>query len=329
MKRDPDPDRSIDRRDFLRVGAAAGMGLLAGTASAGPAASRTPAGAAATTKPMPTRNLGRTGHKVSLFSLGGESALDKPNHRDVAIPIIERALDLGVNYLDTAPWYGRPERWSQRYIGEVMKHRRKEAYLATKTHDRTYDGSMRLLEESLRLLQTDHVDAWQLHRLSYPSDNDEVFGKNGAMKALLEAREQGVVRYLGITGHTDPEVLMEAMRRFDFDQILMAFNAADPHHLSFTAKLLPMAVEKRMGIIGMKVCARGRLLEKISMREAMDYVLSYPVSTVIVGCDSIAQLEENVELARTHIPISAQQMAALHERTKPIASQALWFRRDA
>ena len=113
------------------------------------------------------------------------------------------------------------------------------------------------------------------------------------------------------------------------DQILMAFNAADPHHLSFTAKLLPMAVEKRMGIIGMKVCARGRLLEKISMREAMDYVLSYPVSTVIVGCDSIAQLEENVELARTHTPINAQQMAALHERTKPIASQALWFRRDA
>lgn len=329
MKRDPDANRGIDRRDFLRLGAAAGMGLLAGRSDAATAAATPAADAPAPPKPMPTRNLGRTGHKVRLFSLGGEAALDKPNNHDTAIPLIERALDLGVNYLDTAPWYGRPERWSQRYLGEVMKRRRKEAYLATKTHDRSYDGSMRLLEESLRLLQTDHVDAWQLHRLSYPDDNDEVFGKHGAMKALLEAREQGMVRYLGITGHTDPDVLMEAMRRFDFDQILMAFNAADPHHLSFTAKLLPMAVEKRMGIIGMKVCARGRLFEKITMREAMDYVLSFPVSTVIVGCDSIAQLEENVELARTHTPISDTQMTALHARTKPIASRALWFRRGA
>lgn len=278
---------------------------------------------------MPTRNLGRTGHKVALFSLGGESALDKPDHHDVAIPLIERALDLGVNYLDTAPWYGRPERWSQRYIGEVMKRRRKEVYLATKTHDRTYDGSMRLLEEALKLLQTDHVDAWQLHRLSTPEDNAQVFGKNGAMKALLEARESGMVRNLGITGHTDPDVLMEAMRRFEFDQILMAFNAADPHHLSFTAKLLPLAIEKRMGIIGMKVCARGRLLGRITMREAMNYVLSYPVSTVIVGCDTIAQLEENIEIARTFTPINAAQMAALHERTEPIARECLWFRRGA
>ena len=278
---------------------------------------------------MATRNLGRTGHKVRLFSLGGESALDKPDNHDVAIPLIERALDLGVNYLDTAPWYGRPERWSQRYIGEVMKKRRKEVYLATKTHDRTYDGSMRLLEDSLKLLHTDHVDAWQLHRLSTPEDNAQVFGKNGAMKALLEARESGLVRYLGITGHTDPDVLMDAMRRFDFDQILMAFNAADPHHLSFTAKLLPLAVEKRMGIIGMKVCARGRLLSKITMREAMDYVLTYPVSTVIVGCDTIGQLEENVELARTFTPLSAAQVATIHDRTEPIARECLWFRRGA
>jgi predicted aldo/keto reductase-like oxidoreductase len=188
---------------------------------------------------------------------------------------------------------------------------------------------MRLLEEALELLQTDHVDAWQLHRLTTPEDNTQVFGKNGAMKALLQARESGMVRNLGITGHTDPDVLIEAMRRFEFDQILMAFNAADPHHLSFTAKLLPLAVEQRMGIIGMKVCARGRLLDAITMREAMDYVLSYPVSTVIVGCDSIAQLEENVEIARTFTPVSAAQMADLHDRTAPIARECLWFRRGA
>ena len=329
MSREPDPpQRPMDRRDLLRLGAAAGLGVLAGGAAPGAEA----AGATETPRKvatMPSRNLGRTGHKVRLFSLGGESALDKPDNHEVAIPLIERALDLGVNYLDTAPRYGRPERWSQRYIGEVMKRRRKEVYLATKTHDRTYDGSMRLLEDSLKLLQTDHVDAWQLHRLSTPEDNAQVFGKDGAMKALLKARESGLVRYLGITGHTDPDVLMDAMRRFPFDQILMAFNAADPHHLSFTAKLLPLAVEKRMGIIGMKVCARGRLLEKISMREAMDYVLSHPVSTVIVGCDSIAQLEENIELARTFTPINAAQMADLHQRTEADARDCLWFRRGA
>ena len=324
------PTRRLDRRDLFRLGAAAGAGLVVGSAGLpGLVSSAVAKSESKPGKPMPTRNLGRTGHKVALFSLGGESALDKPNNHDVAVPLIHRALDLGVNYLDTAPWYGRPERWSQRYIGEVMKTRRKEAYLATKTHDRSYDGSMRLLEESLRLLQTDYIDAWQLHRLSYPGDNDQVFGKDGAMKALLEARESGVVRYLGITGHTDPEVLMEAMRRFDFDQILMAFNAADPHHLSFTAQLLPMAVEKEMGIIGMKVCARGRILQAITMREAMNYVLSFPVSTVIVGCDDIPQLEENISLARSFTPISDRQMADLHERTKPVASQSLFFRRDA
>ena len=323
----------IDRRELFRLGTAVGAGLVAGqlglpdlVAGETQPAKKTEGGAG---KPMPTRNLGRTGHQVALFSLGGESALDKPNNHDVAIPIIHRALDLGVTYLDTAPWYGRPERWSQRYIGEVMKDRRDEVYLATKTHDRSYDGSMRLLEDSLELLQTDVIDAWQLHRLSFPNDNDEVFAEDGAMKALLEAKEQGVVRNLGITGHTDPDVLMEAMRRYDFDQILMAFNAADPHHLSFTEELLPMAVEKEMGIIGMKVCSRGRILEKITMREAMNYVLSFPVSTVIVGCDSIEMLEENIELARSFQPISERQMAELHERTKPIASRSLWFRRDA
>lgn len=318
----------IDRRRFMKLGALAGLGCAASSA-AGRAEAAAEKAPPAQREAMPTRNLGRMGYKVGLFSLGGESALKQPDNQEQAVSIIHRALDLGVNYLDTAPWYGLPERWSQRYIGEVMKTRRKEVYLATKTHDRTYDGSMRLLEDSLNLLHTDRIDAWQLHRLSYPKDNDEVFGKNGAMKALLEAREQGVVRNLGITGHTDPDVLMEAIRRFDFDQILMAFNAADPHHLSFTEKLLPLAVERRMGIIGMKVPARGRLLGTITMREAMDYVLSYPVSTVIVGCDDVAQLEENVELARTFNPINATQMAALHERTKPVASRALFFRRGA
>ena len=151
--------------------------------------------------------------------------------------------------------------------------------------------------------------------------SSEIFGKGGALEALIQAREQKMVRYLGVTGHSDPDVLMECLRRFDFDQILMALNAADPHHRSFQEKLLPMAVDKQMGIIGMKIPARGRILNSwqpdkshdsgwnqpaskpgvLAMKEAMYFTLSLPVSTVIIGCDSIAQLEgKRATRARLH-----------------------------
>lgn len=331
---DPKPSTSqpFDRRDFLRLGVTAGAGFLAGgLASPADGSLGAPAKPAPLPLPgMPTRNLGRTGHRPAIFSLGGESAIKQPHNEAVAVPLIERALDLGVNYIDTAADYGGVERWSQRHIGQVMKRRRSEVFLASKTHDRTRDGSLRLLEESLRLLQTDHLDLWQLHRLGEMDDVDRVFAKGGAMEAMHEARKQKLVRHIGITGHTDPDVLIEAMRRHDFDTILMAINAADPHHLSFGAKLLPLAVEKRMGIIGMKIPSRGRLLQgrgPLTMREAFDYVLSLPVSTVIIGCDSIAQLEENVELARSFVPISESERAALTARTEDVARSALFFRR--
>ena len=202
---------------------------------------------------MPTRNLGKTGYKVGIFSLGGQAALEQPNNFDVAVPIIERALDLGVNYIDTSSIYGGPERWSEQYVGKVMAHRRNEAFLATKTKERTRDGSMRMIEKSLQLLQTDHVDLWQLHDIGTMTDVNEVFAKGGAMEALLEMQEQKVVRHLGITGHYRPDALMECIRRYPFDTILMAMNAADPHHYSFNEALLPLAVERQMGIIGMKI----------------------------------------------------------------------------
>ena len=174
---------------------------------------------------------------------------------------------------------------------------------------------------------------------------DAAFAKGGAIEALVEARDQGIVRHLGISGHADPDVLIAAMERFDFDTILLALNAADPHHLSFKAKLLPLAVEKEMGIIGMKVPARGLILKSwqepddpgsryagtvpgtLDMREAMRYVLSLPVSTVIIGCDSVAQLEENVDIARAFTPMSDGQLAELERRAEPVHKQALFFRR--
>ena len=349
----PSDPQNLDRRDFIRLGTAASAGLLTGAMATPAGAART--GAALpplpvnprTPEAMPMRNLGRTGYRVGIFSLGGQAAVEQPNNEAVAVPIVERALDLGVNYVDTAAAYGGPQRWSQRYIGKVMKRRRKEAFLTSKTNDRTRDGSLRLLEESLRLLNTDHLDLWQIHNLSRLEQVDEIFAPGGAMAALQQAREQKMVRFLGVTGHADPDVLMEAIRRFEFDTLLLALNAADPHHLSFAEKLLPMAVEKQLGIIGMKIPARGRILDSwtpppldqqreierparpgtLKMREALYYVLSLPVSTVIVGCDSVAQVEEDVALARAFTPLSPAQMAALTARTAPVAKQALSFRR--
>jgi len=320
----------VDRRDFLKLGTAATVGFLAGALPAGAQKALSPLPENPRTRDaMPTRNLGKTGYRTALFSLGGQAAIEKPNNEEVAVPIVERALDLGVNHIDTAAAYGRPDRWSQRYIGQVIKRRRRETFLATKTHDRTRDGSWKLLEDSLNLLQTDHLDLWQIHNLTRMEQVEQIFAPDGAVQALLEAREQKIVRHLGVTGHADPYVLAEAIRRFPFDTILLALNAADKHHLSFIENLLPLAVEKQMGIIGMKVPARGRILgaSGITMRQAYDYVLSLPVSTVIIGCDSVAQLEENIQLAHTFTPLNDEQMAALVARVEPIHRDALFFRR--
>jgi hypothetical protein len=299
---------------------------------------------------MPVRNLGQTGQTVGIFSLGGQAAVERPGNESAAVAIVERALDLGVNYIDTSSIYGGSQRWSERNIGQVMKRRRKEVYLASKTKERTRDASLRMLEESLKLLNTDQLDLWQLHDIGISEDVDAVFAKGGAMEALTLARDQKMVRHLGITGHFRPEPLIDAIQRFAFDTILIAANAADKYHFSFAANLLPLAVEKRMGIIGMKIPSRGRLLSSwtpptierqqrswegsvianspgpLSMREAMYYSLTLPLSTVIVGCDSVAQLEENIRLAREFTPLSDAAMATITDRVQTVARQALFFK---
>jgi len=306
----------FSRRDFVKAGATGTAALILG--------SKTPSAAA---PPMPERPFGRTGHNVRLFSLGGQATLEKPGTHDESIAIINRAIDLGVNYIDTAR-YGNGI--SQTYIGEVMKTRRKEVFLATKTRDRTRDGSLKLLEESLRTLQTDRLDLWQLHNISEIKELDQIFAKDGAIEALKKARDEKTVRFLGITGHFDPDVLIEGLNRFEFDTILMALNPSDPHHLPFQTKLLPMAVQRKMGIIAMKVPARGRLFRQggiTSMKDAMTYVLSKPVCTLIVGCDNVKQVEENVQIAKEFKPLSAEKMAQLEGLTASYAMEASFFKR--
>ncbi len=306
----------LTRRDFVKIGLAGAAGLAAVPAIAGATAPIPLA--------LPTRPLGRTGHHPFIFSLGAQASLEQADKHDVSIAILNRAIDLGVNYIDTAAAYGRPrdaskQRWeldgvSQTFVGEVMATRRKEVYLASKVDDRTKEGGLRQLEQSLRLLKTDHLDLWQIHNVSTEAQLEQIFGTGGVIEAMVSARDQKMVRHLGITGHFDPAVLAKAIDRFPFDTILLALNAADKHHLPFTQELLPLANKKNMGVIGMKIPARDRLFKDgavTSMKDAMNYVLTLPVSTVIIGCKTVEQLEENVAIAKAFKPLPAAEMARI------------------
>ena len=346
------PER-MSRRQFIGGGIAATVALASGEAAAVPEQAKTPAKKSAKEHPynsrthhaMPTRNLGKTGYQVGIFSLGGQATLEIQGTEKESVAIVSRALDLGVNYIDTAAAYGGGV--SETHIGHVMKDRRGEAFLASKTNDRTYDGSMRLLEKSLKQLQTDHLDLWQLHNVRTRDELSAIFAPDGALKALQKAREEGRVRFLGITGHYEPLVLADAINRFGFDTILMAVNAADTHYLSFRRYLLPVAQQKGMGIIGMKLATRGRMLSSwtppplesqperlrtpkpgtITMRESLFYNCTLPLSTNIVGVDTLQQLEENVRWASEFSPLSAAEMEAIEDKTLPIVRQGLYFRR--
>lgn len=345
------------RRGFLKSSAAAAAGVMgavvSGSAIAETVDTKIPskADSHAVQEMMPTRNLGKTGFRTGIFGLGGQGALEKTNNDAVALPIIQRALELGVNYFDTSAIYGGPDRWSEQYLGKGLKGYRDQVFIASKTKERTRDDALRNIEVSLKLLNTDRIDSWQLHDVGLIEEVDQIFGKGGAMEALLQARDQKMVRHLGITGRFRPDALMEGIRRFPFDTVLMGLNAADKYYYSFAKELLPMAVERQMGIIGMKVMARGRILSSwtpppvevqkhswegtgaiattpgtLTKHETMFYTMSLPISTAIIGCDSVEQVEECADLARTFTPLNDVQMAQLADKTEPIAKQALFFR---
>jgi aryl-alcohol dehydrogenase-like predicted oxidoreductase len=282
----------------------------------------THANAVAANPPIPSRRLGQTGCDVTQFALGGEGVLRTHGRMAEAVAVIHRALDQGVTYCDTAPAYAG----SLDYYGAALGERRRQVFLASKTHDRTRDGSLRLLDESLKRLRTDHLDLWQLHDLRTAGDLQMIFGRGGALEALIQARDDGRVRFLGLTGHHDPAILLEAIRRFDFDTVLVALNVADVHRLSFARTVLVEAARRGMGVIGMKVYAAGVLVHgggspPVTSAEAMGYVLSLAgVSTVIIGCSSPAEVDENARNARSFQPFDERTIRALEERTCAHAS---------
>lgn len=289
---------------------------------------------------IPQRLLGNTGRKVGIFSLGGQATIEIPGKSEKAIEIIHRALDMGINYIDTAAAYGRATETivkkdamgtSEKNLGEVLNTRRSEVFLSSKTHDRTYDGSMRLLEQSLKNLQTDHLDMWQIHNVKRREIDtlDEMFKEDGVIKAMEKARDEGIVKFIGCTGHEDALVLRTLIERYPFDNILMAVNAADKHYDSFIDNLMPTAVEKNMGIIGMKIPARDRIFSNggiITMKEALEYVLTLPVSTTIIGIDNISELEENINIASEFKSLTEDEMLAIEEKTKPHYEDLMFFK---
>ena len=282
------------------------------------------------TSEIPRRAFGNTGESLSIYSLGGQATLEEAWGHDKAIYIINRAIDRGINYIDTSAYYGTNARGiSERYIGEVMKTRRDEVFLATKTLSRSYDGAKSDLEQSLKNLQTEKIDLWQMHSVTANEDVDAIFSDNGCLKAFEEARDQGIVRFLGITGHESPVPMKALIDRYPFDTVLMALNAADKYYRSFIEGLLPTAVEKNMGIIGMKIPARGRIFDNngiITMEEAMSYVLSLPVSTIIIGIGEIAELEKNIRIAKEFAQLSADEMLAIEKKAEPYFKELMFFK---
>ena len=260
---------------------------------------------------LPKRPLGKTGVEVTIYGLGGLYTISKHDRRDEAVEIINRAIDLGVNYIDTSAAYGAGA--SELNIGTVMKERRDEVFLATKSHDYTYDGTMALVRQSLRRLQTDHVDLLQHHQVGGIGQLEQLQQKHSARQAFERLRDEGVTRFVGVTGHS-PRVLADALEDYPYDCALIILNAAraemkDPEDLD---RFFCLAQEKEVGVIAMKVFARGRLVKDgLGSEQLLPYVLSYPVSTAIVGISEIAHLEENVRVASAFEQLSEEEMAGI------------------
>jgi aryl-alcohol dehydrogenase-like predicted oxidoreductase len=276
--------------------------------------------------PPPLRPLGRTGAMVEPVSLGGEGILRTHGRSEHAVPMLLEALREGVRYCDTAPAYDE----SQDYYGEAfakMPGARDGVFLASKTHERTRNGALALLGGSLRKLGTDRLDLWQMHDLRTKRDLDAMFARGGAIEAAEEAKKAGKVRFVGLTGHQDPAILLAAMDRYAFDSVLLPINPSDPARLPFITTVIPEARRQGMGVVGMKVLAAGRLVVEgaATAEECIRYAMAH-ADTLIIGCSSPAEVRANLQIGRTAAPMTAAEQKALESRIAPKASRYAYFK---
>lgn len=273
-----------------------------------------------------TRTLGSTGIAIEAVSLGGEGILRTHGRERAAVAMIHEALRAGVRYCDTAPAYDE----SQEYYGAAfrsMDGARDRVFLASKTHERRKIPALSLLEASLRALGTDHVDLWQMHDLRTHADLEAIFAPNGAIEAAEHAKKAGKIRFVGLTGHQDPAILIAAMERYDFDSVLLPINAADPARLPFVTTVIPLARKKGMGVVGMKVMAAGRLPGEgaATAEECIRYAMGY-ADTLIIGCSSPAEVQDNLRIGRTAVPMTHEEQRALEARLQAKAARYAYFK---
>jgi predicted aldo/keto reductase-like oxidoreductase len=264
---------------------------------------------------MQTRPFGKTGESFPILSFGGQRIVDGHScTEEEAIEIVNTAIDRGIRYFDVAWIYSMGQ--AETRMGKVVKHRRSEMWLATKTWDTTRDGARRQLEESLTRLQTDHVDEWRLHNVWDFDRLDEFTGAGGALEAAIQARDEGLVRHVSISCHTDPQILIEAFDRFPFDSALIAASALDHFMFSFAEEFLPIANARGIATIGMKVLGLGSLTHEVE--RSLRYAFSLPLSTVIVGMETMAQLEQNLSIAESFTPMSDEERLAFFQDIVPL-----------
>ncbi|MDQ3814895.1 MAG: aldo/keto reductase [Armatimonadota bacterium] len=262
----------------------------------------------------PQRPFGSTGVAVPLIGYG-TAPLGKNNvSREHAVRCLNHAIDSGITYLDTSPDYG-----SEPHVGEVMKTRRDEVFLATKINNRSAEGVLDELHQSLKKLQTDHVDLIQVHAVNAWADLEQALAPDGALTALEKARDKGFVRFIGITGHARPEILGHALYQYPFDSVLVALGVADRLVSSPETFLLPRATERNVAVIAMKVLGHGEFKNR---EAALRYSLGLPgVSLAIIGLDNEKQIDEIVRLATDYRPLEDQELDDLIEEVRPIVEK--------
>ena len=266
---------------------------------------------------MEERPFGKTGEKFPILSFGAQRIVDSHGcSEDQAIAILNRALDRGIRYFDTAWIYSEGQ--SETRVGKVARHRRKEMWIATKAMARTRAAARTQLEESLKRLQTDYADEWRLHNIWSMEELDKVTSSGGALQAAVQAREEGLVRYISISGHTNPRVQIEALNRFPFDSVLCAVSVLDHFILSFAEEFLPLANSQGIAVIGMKVMGLGSL--RHVPERALRYTLGLPVSTTIVGMETMDQLEKNLAVAEKFKPFTDEERLEFFREVLPLVT---------
>jgi aryl-alcohol dehydrogenase-like predicted oxidoreductase len=264
---------------------------------------------------METRPFGKTGERMPILSLGCQRLVDEEGcSEEQAVAILSTALERGIRYFDTAWAYSEGQ--SEQRVGLVAKHRRKEMWIATKVWDTTRDGARRQLEESLTRLQTGYVDEWRLHNVWGVDRLNAMSGPGGALEAMIQAREEGLVRFISISGHSDPQVQIEALRRFPFDTALVAVSVLDHFIYSFVEEFLPVTQYRGVGVVGMKIFGL-RALAHVADR-ALRYALALPLTTVIVGCSTMEQLEADLAVAESFTPMSGPERLEFFREVLPL-----------